>query len=160
MQLLKPALQEKPHAPLEHVAPAFAGVGQALPQPPQCATVVRVLVSQPSVGLPLQSPKPMLHAKLHALLAQVVVALALFGQTFPQKPQFCGSEAGVDSHPSGSIPLQLALPAAHTAMHDPAEQTPVAEGYGPHALPHVPQLAGSFDVFTQALPHLVVPPVH
>ena len=38
----------------------------------------------------------------------------------------------------------------------PAEQTsPEA-----HAVPHVPQLAGSLVTSTQAVPHFVVPPVH
>jgi hypothetical protein len=29
-----------------------------------------------------------------------------------------------------------------------------------HAFPHAPQLAGSLEVLTHALPHLVVPPEH
>ncbi|MBK9259420.1 MAG: hypothetical protein IPM54_06235 [Polyangiaceae bacterium] len=118
----------KPHAPFAHVALAFAGTGHALSQNPQFITLVCKSISQPSVELLLQLPKPVLHAKVQELFEHDGVALGLFGQTFPQKPQFCGSDAGVVSQPSGSIPLQSALPGAQMATHEPAEQTGVAEG--------------------------------
>ena len=54
-QLPRPALQAMEHAPPLHVGvpPTFE---QRLPQPPQCITLVSVLVSQPLVATPSQSP--------------------------------------------------------------------------------------------------------
>jgi hypothetical protein len=62
LQSAKPSVQAKPHAPAAQVARAFAGAVQATPQPPQWATLVTVLVSQPSAAMPLQSPKPAVQA--------------------------------------------------------------------------------------------------
>ena len=56
-QSAKPSLQAKPHAPAAQVARALAGAGHALSHAPQWATLVVVLVSQPSEAMPLQSPK-------------------------------------------------------------------------------------------------------
>lgn len=53
-------MQEKLHAPDGHVAFAFAGGVQQRPQEPQLDVEKRD-VSQPSPGLPLQSPNPEAH---------------------------------------------------------------------------------------------------
>jgi hypothetical protein len=47
-----------PHVPPAHAAVAFVGVGHAMRQTPQCATLVRVSVSHPLFTLPSQSAKP------------------------------------------------------------------------------------------------------
>ena len=46
-QLTKPGLQTKPQVPLVHVALAFAGAVQILPQAPQLAVVVRGVQAPP-----------------------------------------------------------------------------------------------------------------
>jgi hypothetical protein len=74
------------HPPPEHAAVAF-GSEHTLPQPPQWLTLVLVLVSQPSAGLPLQLPKPGLQPAIVQLPAtQPGVPLAT-EQAFPQAPQ-------------------------------------------------------------------------
>jgi hypothetical protein len=50
-QVVSPPPQVAPHAPPEHTCPA----AQAVPHAPQLSLSVRVLTSQPSEGLPLQS---------------------------------------------------------------------------------------------------------
>src|SRR5438045_3572886 len=59
-QLPKPALQAIWQAPATQLAAPFA-VEQALPQAPQLVTLVLVLVSQPLVTSPSQSPNPAVH---------------------------------------------------------------------------------------------------
>jgi hypothetical protein len=54
-QMSNPGLQVNPHTPPEHVVVALARGGQTLPQAPQFVVVFRG-VSQPSLGLLLQSP--------------------------------------------------------------------------------------------------------
>jgi hypothetical protein len=56
----RPATQSKSHLPAEHLACPPAGLGQDRPQDPQLLIWLR-LVSQPSSGALLQSPKPDLH---------------------------------------------------------------------------------------------------
>jgi hypothetical protein len=48
------ALQTNPQLDPAHVAVAFAGAAQVLPQPPQCCTLLVVSISQPFAGLPSQ----------------------------------------------------------------------------------------------------------
>src|SRR5579871_1300312 len=72
----KPGLQ----LPILHTPPAHAGVAlgttHTLPQLPQWFGSPLVLVSQPSSGLPLQSPKPVLHVPTaHTPPSQPGVAL-------------------------------------------------------------------------------------
>jgi len=59
---------------------------QVTPQAPQLEVLICVLVSQPSLGFPLQSRNPELHVGLHAPLTQLVVPLSL-SQVAPQAPQ-------------------------------------------------------------------------
>jgi hypothetical protein len=54
----KPALQASSQRPAAHVPEALGLAAQAIPQAPQCAAAVMVLVSQPLAGSPSQSPKP------------------------------------------------------------------------------------------------------
>jgi hypothetical protein len=115
-------------APLKQVAP----VPQAMPQPPQLASSESVFTHEPpqffSPGAHcVQSPP------LHACVEP---------QALVQVPQWAGSFPR-----STQVPLQSVRPLAH--RHDPAMQSlpPV------HALPHVPQLAASDFVSTQAAPH-------
>ena len=54
---------------------------------------------------------------------------------------------------STHTPLQRVLPGGHAVQALPAQICPAA-----HATPQAPQFEGSTDVFTQAFPHLVLPP--
>jgi hypothetical protein len=61
-QLAKLGLQSpSPQTPSWQIGEAFLGSAQTVVQPPQWVTSDRRSVSQPSRGLPLQSPKPGLH---------------------------------------------------------------------------------------------------
>jgi hypothetical protein len=61
---------------------------QALAQPPQCAALVSVLVSQPLMSAPSQFPHGGVHDwTLQLPVAQLVVALGRL-QVRPQPPQF------------------------------------------------------------------------
>jgi hypothetical protein len=57
-QSAKPVLQVKPQDPSVQVVVALAREGQAAMHAPQWLVLVLMFVSQPSVRLPLQSPKP------------------------------------------------------------------------------------------------------
>jgi hypothetical protein len=76
-QLPKPALQlATPQRPALHAGVALAGA-QAIPQPPQWATALVVLVSQPLAALASQLPKPALQAPSEQAAArQTPAALA------------------------------------------------------------------------------------
>ena len=64
---------------------------QAVPQPPQLAASMAVLVSHPSLLSLLQSAQPLLQAPVpQAPPAQVATALVAL-QTVPQAPQLAGS---------------------------------------------------------------------
>jgi hypothetical protein len=83
------------------------------PHWPQLLVVVRS-VSQPSLGSPLQFPKPALQAKLHAWATQAAMAFAGAGHMFPQAPQFAALLVRFVSQPSAALALQSAKPLAHT----------------------------------------------
>src|SRR5690242_4245245 len=95
-----------------HAGVAFASA-QAMPQPPQLATLLVVSISQPSAGCALQSAKPAWHiAILHWPAAHVGDACGVT-QTLLHAPQFMTSSAMSISQPSAGILLQSAKPASH-----------------------------------------------
>ncbi len=99
-----------PQALDAQVLVALGRAGHAAPQPPQCATVLVVLVSQPLPALPSQLPKPVLHAKPQVPDAQVADALPGAAQTLLQRPQ-CEVEVSVrTSQPSLGAALQSPKP--------------------------------------------------
>ena len=61
LQLPQPALQSIPHRPALQVAVPLVDE-QTMPQPPQLFGLLVISVSHPSLGFPLQSPKPGLQA--------------------------------------------------------------------------------------------------
>lgn len=86
-QSAKPALQA-PRAQEPAVQRAVAlGYEHTRPHIPQLLTVPR-LVSQPLAGSPSQSPKPLLHVKLHRPAAHEDTALGRAGHAFAQAPQW------------------------------------------------------------------------
>ena len=116
------------HTPDVHVVP------QALPQPPQLALSVWTLASQPSVGLPLQSRKPLVHAAAHVPLAHTAVPLGGVAHVAPHALQFLGSKR-VSTH----VPLHDVSGVAQVAAHAPFTHAWPA----PQVTPHAPQLVRS-----------------
>ena len=115
-QLAKPVVQApSPHMPPTQVAAPFAGVGQTIPQRPQCATVVLVFTSQPLAAFMSQLPKPALQVRPQALIAQVAVPFAGVGQAMLQAPQWRGSLRG-----SMHAPPQSRLGVLQSGLHTPA----------------------------------------
>ncbi len=121
--------------------------GQLWPQVPQLVPSDCVLTSQPSSGLVLQSAKPL----EQAVMAQESVTHddVAFGrlQARPHAPQLRLSVVRLVSQPSAAVWSQSAKPGLQpaTAQAPPAQVLIVAWGSA-HAVPHAPQLAGSFAV--------------
>jgi hypothetical protein len=128
-QSAKPALQRPiRHEPITHDAEALAKL-HALPQRPQCTTLVSMFVSQPVAGVPSQSPKPAVHVVLQPPATQVVP-----GQTLAQRPQCEGLDAR-DTH----APSQHVSPAAQRQP----ESTPGTSGASASKIPVSSALASA-----------------
>jgi hypothetical protein len=94
-----------------------ADVPHTLPQAPQAAVVV-VLVSQPSLGFPLQLPQPASHTGAQAnepALPPHDVVPCEFVQVSPQAPQFAG------------VPSWVSQPGDVVQLPNPAEQLESAQ---------------------------------
>jgi hypothetical protein len=124
------------------------------------------LVSQPSALTPLQSPKPALQARPHALFEQVAVEFGTIWQTWPHNPQLLTSACvfvQVPLHevcPDGQEPQ---IPAWQT---DPPEQDPQLRppphpsGIVPQFLPWAEQVVGVHpQIFAEPPPPHVWEPV-
>lgn len=85
-QLAKPGLHVGEHTPLEQAVPPLALVQVTL-QPPQWLVFVKMLVSQPLIGLPSQLPAPGLQPGTHAPAEHVVEPLGLMHLVL-QTPQW------------------------------------------------------------------------
>ena len=146
-QFPKPALHEATaQAPFEHADVPFATKHCAL-HAPQLFTLVRVLISQPSDTMLLQSAKPALHEPMrHAPLLQTDVPLAAV-HCVPQPPQFPASAAMLTSQPLAGLLSQSAKPGRHAPMtHIPAAHAAVALARL-QTIPHAPQLMGEALMF-------------
>src|SRR4051812_3953169 len=79
LQSLKPLLQvEMPHVPPRQIGVALATLPQGMPQPPQLARSLTMLVSQPLPGLLSQSANPLAQlAMMQTPLAQAAPALGI-----------------------------------------------------------------------------------
>jgi hypothetical protein len=119
-QSAKPALQaDTVHWPDEQAdAAVLARLLQLSPHAPQFATEVDRLVSQPSAGFPLQSPKPALQAAIVHWPDEQADAAVLAGliQACPHVPQFAVVVRLV-SQPSAETPLQSPNPALQANAH-------------------------------------------
>jgi hypothetical protein len=122
-QSAKPAAQDAT-AQLPPVQVALAwGSTQARPQAPQWSSLVRRLVSQPSLAVPLQSPAPSLQrTTVHSLAAQPPAATPGSEHTVSQPPQCAGSMAVLAQKADEAAP-QVTSGVAHVAPHAPPEQT-------------------------------------
>ena len=114
-------MQVKPQVPPPHVAVALATAGQAWAQEPQLAGSV-----SSSTQNPLQSEYELLHAKVHAPLVHVGLALTT---------------------PVVQVWHVLAVP--HAPAVFPAWQVPDAQQPVPHVVAHPPQWFGSVCMLTQ-----------
>jgi hypothetical protein len=115
----KPAAQVYSQRPAAHAATAPGRVAQAMPQPPQCATVLVVSVSQPLVALPSQFSKGA--TQLATAQAPLMHAGAARGgsQRVPHAPQFATLAAV-----STQAPLQQVCPVGQARMGlQPGAQT-------------------------------------
>ena len=150
-QSAKPALQVNPHADEPHVVVALARAGHTTPQPPQCAMLVVVLVSQPFEALLSQLPKPALQvASVHDPEAQVAVPL-LNEQALPHAPQCMRLVLVLVSQPLPGFESQSPAPAGHV----PTAQLPATQiAPAPvHVRPQTPQLVTLVSRWTsQPLP--------
>jgi hypothetical protein len=137
-QLPKPTLQvPSVQTPVEHDSAAFAK-SQTTPQPLQ-SVVVRMLVSQPLLGLPSQLPQVVEHVGVQTPPEQVVLPWpASCSQTMPQPPQF-EVVVMLVSQPLAALPSQFAKPALQVpSWQVPLLQTALALGKL-QALPQAPQ---------------------
>jgi hypothetical protein len=134
-----------------------------MPQAPQFDRV-RISVSQPSLGLPLQSAKPTTHVGTHAPAVQVNVPWGLL-QIVPHAPQFAKLVDRFASQPVAARPSQLPNPVLHVpSTHEPPEQAAPAFA-NEQTLPQLPQLvtvvfvlvSQPFDAMPSQLPK---PAVH
>src|SRR5262249_33604138 len=116
-------------------------------QPPQLLGSVLRLISQPSVALLLQLPKPALHAvTTHVPIVQAeAVTFGRMTQETLQPPQLFGSVFSWVSQPSAGLPLQLPKPGAQAVMEHipPMQAPPTVLGRPRQDSPHAPQLFGS-----------------
>src|SRR5207248_1880124 len=87
-QVAKPAAQVPVQPPSVQVLVDWLVPEQAVPQPPQLATLVWVLISQPLARRSLsQSAKPAAQVPVQLPAVQVLVAWLVPGQAAPQPPQ-------------------------------------------------------------------------
>jgi hypothetical protein len=135
---MKPLLQLMPHVPPVHVATPFVGGAHAFAHEPHALGESR-RVSQPSLYIELQSPKPDTHdatAHVPALHAGIPFATA---QPTPHALQFATVPRAV-SQPSLTTPLQSAVAGGHASItHDPPLHdvaAPPAAAHDAHEAPH------------------------
>jgi hypothetical protein len=90
-QLPNPGLQATIwHVPLSHALVAF-GAMQLRPHAPQLFMLLKMLVSHPSAGFPLQLANPIKQNWIwHVPIAQKLTALGAV-HVWPHAPQFCTS---------------------------------------------------------------------
>ena len=91
-----------------------------VPHPPQLfGSVPAMKTSHPSIGMPLQSAKPVLHVYVHVGLLQPLVVFGRDGHTVPHPPQLFGSDWTFTSQPSALFALQFEKPMAHWIVQLP-----------------------------------------
>lgn len=103
-------------------------VEQALPQPPQWATVFVVLTSHPLVSLFVsQSAKPALHVPLQTPPAHVGVGMLFALHELVHPPHEVGLEAVFTSQPLVSLLLSQSV---QPDWHDPLQEPMAQDGTG------------------------------
>ncbi len=115
----------------------------ALPQAPQWLLLLPRSASQPSTALPLQLPKPVLHAMAHAPPVHDVDALGRAGHAAAQAPQLLTLVARSVSQPLVATPSQSPRPVLQRKPQVDEAQVVVAPVRAGQALRQAPQLATS-----------------
>ena len=145
----RPAPQVVPHAPAEHTWPAE----HAMPQLPQLVLSVRVSVSQPSLGTPLQSAKPAAHPPVgitHAPATHDCADTCGRAHAAPHAPQFAVEVCVSVSQPFGATPSQSPKEGLQrTTVHIPAVHPSTVVFGSAQTAPQPPQLLGSMRVSAQ-----------
>ena len=150
LQSAKPASQLPVQRPAVHSGWAMFLLEHARPQPPQCATLVSLLISQPSTTLRLQSAHGARQvATAQAPLTQPGWALGTL-HAKPQLPQWLTLTSVLVSQPSATLPLHSPKP----GLHEPTAQAPFWHAATPlgalHTLPQAPQFFGAAASTAQA----------
>jgi hypothetical protein len=154
-QLVRPARQVAVHPPDEHTCPA----GHTVPHAPQLALSVWVFTSQPSLGAPLQSTKPVSHAPIAQWPAVHKSAAWAKLQTLPHAPQLAAVFSAV-SQPLVGSPSQSPKPAVQVSAQCPPAHAGTLFGPLGHTLLHEPHAAGSLSRSRQAPMQSVSPVRH
>lgn len=143
---------------VQKVLTHFSFTAQAFPQLPQFATSDANAASQPSAARLLQLAKPALQVETAHVVPfmQVGVPLATV-HALPQPPQFVVVVSAA-SQPFDPMTSQSPKPALQPNPHVELAQNPIAFAGCAHAVPHIPQLAGSLANVTQLFPHFAEPP--
>jgi hypothetical protein len=128
-----------PQTPAAHDGVAFAGA-HTLPQSPQDEVVVFRSTSQPSAGLPLQSPKPALQRSTVQVPAVHAAVAFPTRQALPQPPQLPTLDPRFTSQPLEATPSQSAKPALQVKLQPPSAQRGLAFATAKHTVPQSPQL--------------------
>jgi len=139
LQLVSPALHEKPHVPPLQKAEAELGALQTFPQRPQFLASVFG-----SMHAPPHSCFPWSQATMQVLFTQLALPPAGLWQAVPQAPQLAGLEVR-----STHAPLQSTRGGTHWSVHVDAAQTRSSW----HSFLQLPQCPGSLVVSTHASPH-------
>ena len=124
-QSVKPGEHAYAHVLAAHEATVLGRGAHARPQPPQWATVLVVLTSQPLAAFMSQLAKPAEHAAtVHAPAAQPAVPLAT-AQVRPHIPHAVGVVLRLVSQPLAGFMSQSAKPVSHAYWHAPVTQVTV-----------------------------------
>ncbi len=111
-------------------------MGHARPHMPQCATLMRVSLSQPLVALPSQSPNPSAQLRPHRPAEHTARALTAPGHAAPHALQWFTSVSGF-TH----VPPQRISPASHPELHTALAPSRLQSGVPPpQVFPQRPQL--------------------
>jgi hypothetical protein len=115
---------------------------------PQLFGSFPMFVSQPSLGLLLQSAKPGLQARMEQVPPVHPAVPCGMLHTWPHVPQLLGSPPVLTSQPFGTRPSQSAKPGLQAAIvHIELEHPPVPLGTT-QTMPQPPQSAGLLVVLT------------
>jgi hypothetical protein len=144
-----------PHVEATHTAVPLTPPGQARPHTPQCVALARTSTSQPLVGLPSQSPKPIAQRREHVPAEHTAVALGPVGHIRPQAPQWLLSVFKNTSQPLLGLPSQSPKPGLQVKPQRPAMQVRAALGTMGQVLPQAPQSVTSRCRSAQEAPQRV-----
>lgn len=145
-------LHAVPHVPAVHAGEPLGRVGHTVGQLPQCKTLVTVFVSQPSLAIALQSPRPAVHAIPHAPALHAGAAPVRVGQTLAQVPQFAVEVRRFVSQPFVGMASQLPKFMSQLKPHTLALHVGRALARAEQTVLHAPQFDTSVMMSTHDRP--------